>query len=303
MGKSMKRKIFISIILLSISLLAFASNATTVGVGSNETQNPFQMQNNSTITVADGGREGPLIQDAKQSPQNNSTIPINTTWPVVTAHYFIPSDGKKEDAFNVAVIGDSVAWGNGLIPRHKYSYLVAQWLHETLNRPISVDVYAHSGASIDGGTCPPTQYADLNSGCPTLMDQANSIQNPDKVDLILVSGGINDVGAFNLINPFISSNEITQKSLDIKMPMKNLLTNLLSKNNKSHIIVTNYYPIISGKTQNNFISVIASMFGVGGDLTLDVMKNKLTSNSNTFVQYSTISLHNAVMQGIMEQIA
>ena len=57
---------------------------------------------------------------------------------------------KNNEVFNMVVIGDSIAWGNGLNKKSKYSYLVADWLQEKLNRPVEVTVYAHSGAAIAG---------------------------------------------------------------------------------------------------------------------------------------------------------
>ena len=279
-----KVKILIKILLIAL-FTSFSITSGTVNSNGNQT-------NLSTF------------EEIKQSPQNNSTISINPTWSVVTDQLLIPSDGKEEDAFNVAVIGDSIAWGNGLYPIHKYYYQVAQWLHKALNRPICVKIYAHSGAIISGLFCKPINPA-LNHDCPSLATQADSIQNPDKVDLILVSGGINDVGLsldlaakndldiLNLINYKLSPVQIRQSSQVIEEPMKKLLINLLSKNNKLHIIVTNYYPIVSSDTSAILIYALQLL---QKDFSYDQIKAMLKDNSDIFYLYSTKSLDNAVKQ-------
>ena len=157
----------------------------------------------------------------------------------------IPSNGQESGAFHMAVIGDSIAWGNGLNKTNKYPYLLADWLEAQLNRPVDVMVYAHSGAAISGsGESCKTIDQNLNSGCPTLMDQARNIKNKDDVDLILVSGGINDVGIGNILDANTPAETINSLSESIREPMTNLLIYLLEETN-AKIIVTGYYPIIT----------------------------------------------------------
>jgi lysophospholipase L1-like esterase len=175
-----------------------------------------------------------------------------------TDQFILPSDGQKDQAFHMVVIGDSVAWGNGLKEENKYYYLVADWLQKALIKPVDVTVYAHSGATISGETGKSID-PNLNSGYPTLMDQAKSIQNADDVDLILVSGGINDVGAMNIINVNEPAVEIQKSSEAIEVSMGNLLTDLLNNNKKAKIIVTSYYPIVSENTNEGFITSIVSL--------------------------------------------
>lgn len=147
--------------------------------------------------------------------------------------------------YHMVVIGDSIAWGNGLNEKNKYSYIVADWLEEQLNRPVDLTVYAHSGATISGSgeSCTPIDQ-NLNSGCPTLMDQAKNIENKDDVDLILISGGINDVGISNIMDANTPVEDIERLSASIGDDMTNLLTYLLGETD-AKIIVTGYYPIIT----------------------------------------------------------
>lgn len=219
-----------------------------------------------------------------------------------TNHFILPSNGQEIGAFHMVVIGDSVAWGNGLKEEDKYYYLVADWLQKTLNRPVDVTVYAHSGATISGESGKAID-PNLNSGYPTLEDQANSIQNADDVDLILVSGGINDVNSMNIINVNEPVDEIQKSSEAIEVPMENLLTNLLDNDKKAKIIVTSYYPIVSEDINEGFItsiiSLIAQLQGSVGEHEIILLnkinqKSRLVENSYTFNGAILTSLTNAV---------
>lgn len=225
-----------------------------------------------------------------------------SSWPSITDYLLLPPSGQKANAFHMVVIGDSVAWGNGLNKEDKYYYLVADWLQKALKRPVDVTIYAHSGANISGDTGESID-PNFNSGYPTLMDQANSIQNKNDVDLILVSGGINDVGVMNIINVYTPAEKIDHRAQSIKDPMKILLSSLLSKCKNATIIVTNYYPIVS---DNSDVTLIAALYGtavftINNVLNRDVLdaakvKERLTENSYMFHGGATTALTNAVLE-------
>lgn len=211
-----------------------------------------------------------------------------------------PSNGQEPGAFHMAVIGDSIAWGNGLNKEDKYPYLVADWLEEKLDRPVEVTVYAHSGATISGESGEAIDQ-NLNSGSPTLMDQAKNIKDKDDVDLILVSGGINDVGIMNILNVYIPSDEIDQSAQSIREPMKDLLLSLLNECKNAKIIVTNYYPVVS---EDSEIKTIQALYGLGvfsineatdkNVLDAFTVKEKLIENSYMFNGGSLTALTQAV---------
>ncbi|MGV8127375.1 MAG: tetratricopeptide repeat protein [Methanothrix sp.] len=235
-----------------------------------------------------------------------------------TYHFILPPDGQKDQAFNMIVIGDSIAWGNGLNETDKYYYLVADWLEKKLNKPIDVTVYAHSGAQISKSKDLWTFICDLNpfrsksdpnlnSAYPTLKEQANSIIDADDVDLILVSGGINDVGLFNpgILNTYTSAKEISKRSESIEDTMKDLLANLAGINEKAKIIVTNYYPLISEDTDaESLVFLYRAATGIAALLpaidtnVLDpfTLRSRLVENSYTFNGVSTTSLTDAVRE-------
>jgi hypothetical protein len=182
----------------------------------------------------------------------------------VTTLYFTLGDKEwpNADPFHMVVIGDSIAWGCGLYQKEKYHYLVADWLQKTLKRPVEVTVLAHTGATIAKPInidASKHTFVDpeLGSWDPVLLEQANHIPNPGDVELILVSGGINDVGVDTLIFPIDKSYVINDRCQDVRDTMNILLRKLLNKCAKSVIIVTDYYTVVSKDTPNSSIKKFA----------------------------------------------
>jgi len=166
-----------------------------------------------------------------------------------TYHFLIFAGKQTDNPFRMAVIGDSIAWGNGLNQIDKYYDQVAERLHKKLNRPVEVTVYAHSGAVIFSDATGESKNANLGSSYPTLIEQAENIQ--DNVDLILVSGGINDVGLGNILDPNTPEGNIRSLSESITGHMKKLLQHLLEKTSDKGtcIIVTGYYHLITEESK------------------------------------------------------
>lgn len=211
--------------LRSISVETYPPNAGAIFYSTSTTdlkENSSSIQNATPLTEK--------VPESYKGPQDGN---VSQSWPSLTDYVLLPPDAQKADAYHVAVIGDSIAWGNGLERKNTYYYLVADGLRKILNRPVEVKVYAHSGANISGKTCENIN-PDFNSGCPTLMDQANSIQDAGNVDLILVSGGINDVDVMKILDN-TPADVIRQRSVDIEVPMKNLLINLANNNPNAKI--------------------------------------------------------------------
>jgi lysophospholipase L1-like esterase len=218
---------------------------------------------------------------------------LSQSWPSQTDYVLLPPGAQIADAYHVAVIGDSVAWGNGLKRENTYYYLVADWLQKVLNRTVEVKVYAHSGATIVGQTCENIHPA-LSSGCPTLMDQANNVQNAADLDLILVSGGGNDVGVMKILDYYTPAHEITTLSKDIEGYMENLLKSLLIKCPNAKIIVTNYYPLIGNDISADQKLLLWLYYALGNQEQPPDLIDRIRQNSDLFHAVSTTSLTNAV---------
>ena len=159
-----------------------------------------------------------------------------------------PSKVQNTEALRVVVIGDSIAWGVGLKHNEKYSYLVAEWLANKTNRPVNLKILAQTGANLNGPYNLESCHQECGNSYPSVEEQIKRIEDPENVDLILLSGGINNVNVFNIINSDTSPDRIAALTNDIGPILENILKDLLIKCPKAKIVETNYYPIITKST-------------------------------------------------------
>lgn len=236
--------------------------------------------------------------------------------PMTQDHFMLGTDKWQENStFNMVVIGDSIAWGAGLEQQEKYYYTLANWLQKKQKRPVEVTVLAHTGATLVRPK--ETEKAskvfidpDLSSWDPTLLEQANNISNPEDVDLILLSGGINDINVKTILNPLTDPDQLSSLCNGIEEPLQNVLVKLLSKCTNSKIIVTSYYPIVSNATSESAFNVFVdelqnldsnSIEGKGFNLIKKLFGIKRTismmsNNSNLFDNQSRLSISKAIEQ-------
>ena len=163
---------------------------------------------------------------------------------------------------NMLVLGDSIAWGQGLKDEHKAWHQVKTWLRETTGRDVRERVEAHSGAVIGSaedrrGTSDPPLDGEVNRAIPTVNEQIDgalrSYADASQVDLVLVDGCINDVDARRLLNAVNTPAEI-HDAAEAKCGglIETLLLRLTATFPNAHVIVTGYFPIISERTTNDF---------------------------------------------------
>ena len=218
-------------------------------------------------------------------------------------------DRARPHDFNLLVLGDSILWGQGLKTEHKSWYLVKNWLEENQHLTVRERVQAHAGAVIgSAGTAPPrslTVYGEINSAWPTLHDQVDdavrAIGDASQVDLVLVDGCINDVNARSFLNAANSSQVIEALAREkCGAPVENLLARIASTFPNAHIVLTGYYPVISGKTSRDlFMRALAKRFYAA--VTPEArrpsdkeMFERLTAISNTWYEASNRALTAAV---------
>lgn len=171
---------------------------------------------------------------------------------------------------NMLVLGDSILWGQGLKEEHKSWYLVKTWLQESAAVPVRERVEAHAGAVIGvEGTVPPKSlklYGEVSSAWPTLHDQIDdalrAIDDPSRVDLVLVDGCINDVNARRFLNAANTPDGIKALAREkCGGPVEALLTRIASSFPNAHIIASGYYPVVSEKTPRDlFMRALARIF-------------------------------------------
>ena len=218
--------------------------------------------------------------------------------------------------YRMVVFGDSIAWGQGLLPGDKYSYLVARHLQRNLG-DIGVyneDLAAHSGAKIglkpvDAPGLQPLP-GEVPTDFPTIAEQVNmfAIREPAAglgwIDLVLLDGGVNDAGLDNILNPLTSTTQIKAfASTQCYYAMRTLLNTTLGVFPIAKVIVTGYYPFISYDSDTSLLLysltglgvILAGIPGaiVGGGLSIWA-RNAIATNAETFSREANAQLRLAV---------
>src|SRR5229473_1117716 len=106
--------------------------------------------------------------------------------------------------FRMVVLGDSILWGQGLPLEDKATTTAQRSLGTRLSRPAILEMFAHSRAVITPDVwhdLQPAKPGEVPSRYPSVTAQAKAVPNPANVDLVLVNGGINDMGAQQIVNP------------------------------------------------------------------------------------------------------
>ena len=172
--------------------------------------------------------------------------------------------------FLALFFGDSIAWGQGLREEDKFSTALIQWINEFHPdlRAFKL-VKARSGAVI--GTRDlvedPGWHPEIPSPCPAIQHQIDSYHDcdPGDADLVVLSGGINDVGTRSIFNPRVSPADLQSHiryAFGTLMPGLLELTAQRFSNPKTKILVLGYYPIVSGESRPAGILPMMSAYGV-----------------------------------------
>ena len=168
-----------------------------------------------------------------------------------------------ESPLEMVVLGDSVLWGSGLAEEDKLWTLVRRWLEQRVGRPVNVQVLAHSLAVITPDAVKdetPPVWGEIRFRHPSITYQALEDPRlnpaPSATDLVLVDGGINDIGPLNFVNPWRSPRWVREQAAEYcGRKMKNLLLPMLDRFPKARVVVTGYFPIVSSRTR--FIRALA----------------------------------------------
>jgi microsomal dipeptidase-like Zn-dependent dipeptidase len=232
--------------------------------------------------------------------------------------------------YRMLVLGDSVAWGQGLQEHEKFYSLIEA--HVRTRPEYSGDnaigfykaVLAHSGARIginDDGTRDTTMRppcdGEMPTPWPTILQQCESFdQQPETVDLVVLDGGINDVNVDRILSPLVDGDELRRLTeLHCYEHMLALLEALLKKYSNARVVVTGYYPIISAQSDIRALTALLLGLGVSVDtllalglggavgvgsaaiaaIVLDAaQRNLLIDKCRVFVEQSASSLRKAV---------
>lgn len=208
--------------------------------------------------------------------------------------------------------GDSVVWGQGLLPEHKFTTLV----YSTLNgappsAPTDLEVFAHSGAIIgaNANTVSATLDGEVPDSYPTILQQVGGYdEDPTAVDLILIDGGINDLGVTSILCPFTDLQDLQDKiSQHCYQDMITLLTQVAKKftAKKTRVIVSGYFPILSPKSDPIKIPKLLGAHGIDINPIVtaidDVLLGKIFRQCQLFFDRSNASFLAAVAAVNAEQ--
>jgi lysophospholipase L1-like esterase len=161
----------------------------------------------------------------------------------------VTSSDTGAAALRLAVVGDSVAWGQGLADQHRASTLVARALAARTGRAVDVDVYAHSGATLSG-PCPAsgvTVPAELPFAAPSVACQLGTAAGAGHAyDLVLMSGCINDLTVASVL--FGTAPLAQAVAGGCGQPLTAAVTAAHALPGRPRVVVTGYYPIVSHRT-------------------------------------------------------
>jgi hypothetical protein len=149
----------------------------------------------------------------------------------------------------IIVLGESVSWGQGLLREHKYAYLVNKAFTRWGVAAV-IDMHAHSGAflgiSQSGKTTSIGPEVPVPS--PLIVDQLNEVKDPSSADIVLMHGGINDIGLATILNPLTPTTKLYEliRSVfyeDMCIFLRKMIQ-VFSKPSCRYV-VGGYYPILS----------------------------------------------------------
>ncbi|MBS1223812.1 MAG: hypothetical protein H6R24_490 [Proteobacteria bacterium] len=181
--------------------------------------------------------------------------------------------------FRIATFGDSIVWGQGLPVAQRFSSLVADEISARRGGRIAVfavDHCARSGAmiSLSKPVTPlrkiPRLPGDFSGECPSgesIRDQVAAwpaffSSELSQVDLVIVDGGINDVGVQTILDSRGDDTALARLTTIVcGSDMTALLSDILTAFPAARVVVTGYYPIVSIESNLDFL--LALLGGLG----------------------------------------
>jgi hypothetical protein len=211
--------------------------------------------------------------------------------------------------FNIVSLGDSIMWGQGLQTPNKFTEKVRLWLQGELRKTASLDAMAHSGA-ITYPNPGQSQYdgrfyhGEVPADSPTITRQIALAAKapPNDVDLILLDGCINNVGVATILTD-VNDGALRDNTRGYcEAGMTNILREVTQRFPNAKVIVTGYYPIVSGESNVSFLVPLLSHLGLvlpvdpltGGVVGTAIFAARATARSDMFWRESTSSLQQAV---------
>jgi len=213
--------------------------------------------------------------------------------------------------FNMLAFGDSIMWGQGLTEDQKFATLVKNWVTTNmLGRAVTFESFAHSGArimpdTVQDGMAPftgevPAKFPSVHKQLYRAIDSLGTRNiRPSEIDLVLLNGGINDIGVTSILSPFASSGSITDLTRDsITSHMNYLLPAAAGLFPNAKIIVPGYFRIVTEDSATPevtaLLGVVSVVLGLPGLLLTPWIKQQLIANCSAFFTEADAGLRAAV---------
>ncbi|GMU21479.1 MAG: hypothetical protein AMXMBFR13_15720 [Phycisphaerae bacterium] len=203
--------------------------------------------------------------------------------------------------FYMAVIGDSVTWGNGLRDSQKFSTLVAEEVERRTGLHVVRQVHAISGTRIvpspEDIICRVRCNGEVQTASTSITVQVDLIEQPAAQDLILLNGCINDVEVDTILDPETPSEVITDRTGQYcGQEMAALLRKVNSAAPEAAVVVTGYYPIISADSSLPTTLQYVLLRETTEDENTPQLIEKLAANSELFLSESRAGMSAAVAE-------
>ena len=202
--------------------------------------------------------------------------------------------------YEMLVMGDSIVWGQGLEENQKFYTLVENEIARRIGRDVNLVNRSHSGATIQSvdkttlvepGEVPlttPTLWQQLESAiagynCEPRTGEKDKPSHPKYkckgVNLVLLDGGINDIGVPKILSPFTSQKSIKKASHKYcYLRMREFLDEVMATFVGATVVVTGYYPMIcagqGGTDPNTIRDLILTYLGLAKKKQHKVEKNE-----------------------------
>ena len=245
-----------------------------------------------------------------------------------------PPQGRP---FEIVALGDSIMWGQGLSDdparNQKFTFKVQRFVQEKLpGTEVHLHNFAHSGAQIlanEEKDATPADHGEIPNYFPSItwqlhravaelrggvqrryVPQTHSITDPASVGLVLLDGGINDIGTKKILtpDPTILSNpadpasgaEWVRKATRTQCVdrMELLLSRVLTTFPNARVVITNYYTIASGESEPKYLWELLRIWDIideAMEFSNDWMMRKLAAQSAAF--------HDEYTRGVRKVVA
>lgn len=200
--------------------------------------------------------------------------------------------------FYMASLGDSVAIGNGLYDDQKYPNLVARIIQQRTQRKVIHQFLAVSGAHVlPGGdrVCGPDCYREAPGIPASVYLQAQTVEQPEVQDLILMNGCLNDLGFQLVLGPDTTMDEIASLSeIFCGDVMEPLLHQIAVSSPRAQVVLTGYYPAVSEASNAEPLQLWLRQFVSDQGATIEQLRDFAALHSDTFVGVSEAAMQRAV---------